>query len=85
MPSEKFHPTYLDQDFEGNDRPIPMLEVAWSSTGEYDKVYVQALRPDADNPLNYYETMAFDLDRKGINRMIRALRRARNAAFGEDE
>lgn len=40
----------------------------------------------SDNlPDSYTAPQFADLDRDGINRLIRALRRARNSAFGSDE
>jgi hypothetical protein len=40
--------------------------------------------PEASAPWSYYSVWA-RLDRHGVNRLVRMLRRARDAAFGADE
>ena len=41
--------------------------------------------PPPDEPISYKYGMYVDLDRTGINTLIRNLRRARDQAFGRDE
>lgn len=82
MPSEKF--------FDGaTGAPRTVVELAWSSTDEYDGVYLTTYTPEKDprDTLEKYTDVhsVIDLDRDDMNRMIRALRRARNAKYGSDE
>lgn len=79
MPVEKFYPSAA---VEGD--PSEVLEVCWSKDEEgegYENVWIIA--SDGNDDIAW--GLAFDLDRSGLNRLIKALRRARNAAFGGDE
>lgn len=79
MPVEKFYPSAA---IEG--QPSEVLEVAWSKDepGEgYENVWIIA--SEGNDGIAW--SMSFDLDRSGLNRLIKALRRARNATFGVDE
>ena len=70
MPAEKFYPHTA---IEG--QPSDHLEIRWG----------------ADNPgVHIIQEVdgigsAWGLDRSGINRLIRSLRRARDATYGSDE
>lgn len=82
MPSEKF--------FDGaTGAPRTVVELAWSSDGEYEGVYLTTYTPDKvakDLGVAYKDVHSvLDLDRDDMNRLIRALRRARNAKYGSDE
>ena len=67
MPSEKF--------FDGAiGAPRTVVELAWSSTDEYDGVY-----------LTTYSQPGSSHGTKVVHSVIRALRRARNAKYGSDE
>lgn len=71
MPSEKFHT---------EDQPV--LEIGWSPNGEYDKVFLTVYE---DTSPRVIVPLVKEMNREDLNRMIRALRRARNATFGTDE
>ncbi len=67
------------------------VEVSWSP-GAY--VQVASVNPDSDltlpgdapgSPEQPFTGWWVTLDREGINRLIRSLRKARDAAFGRDE
>jgi len=70
MPAEKFYPSTA---VEG--QPSDHLEVSWHR--DYPGVFATLIIGGAASGI--------DLDRSGINRMIRALRRARDATYGADE
>lgn len=78
MPSEKF--------FDGPPgAPRTVVELAWSSDGEYEGVYLTTYtQRGASSGLKTIHSV-IDLDRDDMNRLIRALRRARNANYGSDE
>ena len=71
MPSEKY---YTENQ--------PVLEIGWNPTGEYDNVFLTVYE---DTSPRVKVPLVKELDREDLNRMIRALRRARNATFGVDE
>ena len=70
MPKEKFYPQTAVEGTPGD-----LLELVWLR----DKrgVYLAML---VDGSWSF-----IDLDRSGLNRLIRALRRARDQTFGSDE
>jgi hypothetical protein len=70
MPAEKFYPSTT---VEG--QPSDHLEIAWHRD---TPGVVITLEVDGVGA-------AWFMDRSGINRMVRALRRARDASFGADE
>lgn len=78
MPSEKFHNSETAVEGQPNDR----IEIGWSREQEYDGVYVTSVVELEDGPpiVN-----AIPLDRSGLNRMIRTLRKARDQVYGRDE
>ena len=69
--------------------PYPLrVQVGWSAT-EYPTVQVSTVCPAVNLAGQLLEQKNADgfyvhLDRDGINRLIRALRKARDAAFGAD-
>lgn len=70
MPAEKFYPSTA---VEGE--PSDLFEIAWHR--DYPGVYATLRIGDIASGI--------DLDRSGINRLIRTLRRARDATYGSDE
>lgn len=70
MPAEKFYPSTA---VEG--QPSDHLEIAWHR--DYPGVHATLVIGKAASGI--------ELDRSAINRMIRSLRRARDATFGSDE
>lgn len=70
MPADKFYPSAA---IEG--QPSDHLEIAWHR--DYPGVHATLVIGKSASGI--------DLDRSGINRMIRTLRRARDATYGADE
>lgn len=62
--------------------PEPFLQVGWNR-GRSLSVGVLA-GGDSDEPLDNRPQMWVDLERDGVNRLIRMLRKARDQAFGSD-
>lgn len=77
MPAEKFYPPTSTAG-ESSDR----FEVAWHR--DYSGVYLTMILDDG-TPGQPPRSSAVELDRSAINRLIRTLRRARDAAYGADE
>lgn len=78
MPSEKFFQTP-----DVMDGPGGMFEVVWGEGEDEVEIYLYAWQHGKDGrPKNI---RSFAPDRDDLNRMIRALRRARNAKYGSDE
>lgn len=70
MPAEKFYPPTAVEGQDGDH-----LAIAWG--GRSPSVVIDLKVAGLNG--------GFPLDRSGINRMIRALRRARDATYGADE
>lgn len=70
MPAEKFYPQTAVEN-----KPSDMLELAWHR--DYPGVYLTMLVSGTGS--------AIELDRSGLNRLIKALRKARDQTFGADE
>lgn len=91
MPAE--HMFGQQHTIEGDDGPqiVPLVDVRWNREGGYVQIVTRAQRADGgrvadDSPDSHVtDGMYVDLDRAGINRVIRNLRRARDQAFGRDE
>jgi hypothetical protein len=77
----------------GRGNQVPVVDVVWNREGT---VQVVSKVQDADGGrwagdyeqvpyCHFTDGMYIDLDRAGINDLIRKLRRARNQAFGPDE
>jgi len=82
MPKENIRDRY---ELDGHDTVCATAEVTWDR-GK-DHVSVAVIRRGIDGERVKGEGndgMYVRLDRAGVNRMIRALRRARDAAFGPD-
>lgn len=71
MPSEKFYTPGQ-----------PVLEIGWNPDGEYEGVFLTVYE---DTSPRIIVPLVSVLGRRDLNRMIRALRRARNATYGSDE
>ncbi len=76
MPKEVFYPT--DPDHDG---PNPRVEVAWHKSYA-PAVWVTALHTMPDGVV---VPIGIDLDRSGLNRLIKTLRKARDQVHGADE
>ena len=78
MPSEKFF-----QAPDELDGPGGTFEVVWGEGENGVEVYLYAWEPGTNGrPKHVY---SFAPDRDDLNRLIRSLRRARNAKYGADE
>lgn len=74
MPSEKF---YNKHAVEGQ-HPEEMLEVSWGRNGaEWGPTVMATLQVGR-------HVSAISMDRSAVNRLIKALRKARDQTFGED-
>ncbi len=67
----------IPQDRQG------LVQVSWSKEAEY--VQVASFSRDPVTYETMWDGYYADLDRRGINQLIRHLRRARDQAFGGDE
>lgn len=75
MPAEKFYPPTATEG-----RPSDHIEIGWHR--DYDGIHITTVIPrDGDAPI----LTALPLDRSAINRLIRTLRRARDATYGRDQ
>lgn len=73
---------------EPSQNEQPVVEVRWSrEAGDMQIVTkIQGYEfAGPDEELTYHYGMFVNLDRRGINDLIRYLRRARDQAFGKDE
>jgi hypothetical protein len=85
MPKEYVYGETFDQVEDEQ----PVVVVGWSRETEHVQVVTrrkgyEVHGPD-DDPIPVAYGMYVDLDRRGINDLIRYLRRARDQAFGRDE
>lgn len=78
MPKENIYPRCSN----ASDAASPHGVVQWARD-KFVSVGVQA-SGDYDEAVTPRPSLWFDLDREGINLMIRALRKARDQAFGSD-
>jgi len=62
-----------------------ILHVGWNKDAEHVEVAVVNTDIKAEHPNDSRAGWFMQLDREGCNRAIRALRKARDAAFGRDE
>lgn len=82
---------WYDLDDEGNRVPIAeppaqkwfKVSVGWNR--ETGSVQIATVDDEADDPFSRESGLYVNLDRRGINDLIRHLRRARDSAFGRDE
>lgn len=92
MPKEA---VYGEQHQPEGDNPqtnvVPIVEVRWGREGQYVQVVSKATdthdgRAAGDSTETHYtDGYHVDLNRVGINDLIRHLRKARDQAFGRDE
>lgn len=75
MPSEKF---YASTAVEGDDT-APVLDVAWGRPGQVEPSDAGLTPAEPGVYLNGEQ-----FDRRGINRLINVLRRARDRMYGAD-
>ena len=76
MPKETFYP--VDPDHDGPDE---RLEIAWHRE-VYDTVWATMCITREDGVV---VPVAIQLDRSGVNRLIKTLKKARDQTFGADE
>lgn len=78
MPKETINPRHHGT----SDTPLPFAEVAWGRDGGLELVVRKG--GDYDEATTPRPSLRVELDRAGVNRMIRALRKGRDQAFGAD-
>lgn len=76
MPKEITH----DENYGKHDE-YRQIEVRWSRNKYVEVATVDNLEPSTDGAIN---GIFLGLNRDGINRLIRSLRKARDQAFGAD-
>lgn len=80
MPKEVIYDKYGPQ-LISSDPKVFNVNVGWSLGGE-----VQVATVDDAQPMGTVESGLYvTLDRDGINKLIKALRKARDQAYGKDE
>lgn len=91
MPKEKIVNRYYGQfahatDDDGKRVQVPLddsfLKIGWSKEAEHVEV---AILRESDDDETLESRWHMQLDRAGINRLIRTLRQARDDAYGRDE
>ena len=81
MPKEYINNRYFGQDVDGAPIDESAVKVGWSREAEHVEVAViRDYGLGGDGSGDWHAQM----DRAGLNRLIRALRKARDAAFGAD-
>lgn len=91
MPAQQVYGQQSVAEEDNSPQPVPLVDVRWNREGGYVQIVTKAERADggriADDSPDTHVTDGFyvDLDRAGINGVIRNLRRARDQAFGRDE
>lgn len=89
MPKERTDGSLLPYGEEGDGRSI--VEVSWGRETGHVQIVSKVVnrytgeRFTDDEGIHYTDGSYVDLDRRGINDIIRNLRRARDQAFGKDE
>lgn len=78
MPSEKFY-----HESDENRGPGGMFEIVWGDGDDGVEIYLYAYKLREDGRPKDVHSIA--PDRETLNRLIRSLRRARNAKYGTDE
>jgi hypothetical protein len=84
MPKETVYSKYYGRSTP--DHPEPEVTVGWSKESEH--VEMAVLMPEGvPLEVNFPESNGWyaQLDRAGINRLIKILRKARDDAYGRDE
>lgn len=90
MPKEYISGQYVFFENEESEPEQSVVCVKWSrETGDLQIVTrlkeAEVFYSEKDDPMPVRYGWYVDLDRKGINDLIRVLRRARDQAFGRDE
>lgn len=95
MPAEKVYGMQLRPDLpvgEKQEAPgVPIVDVRWNRDAGYVQIVTKETdafggrRVGEDPGVHVTDGFYVDLDRAGINGLIRNLRRARDQAFGRDE
>lgn len=68
-----------------NCRPLNRIKVTWNRLDAGGVVQITTFKDDTTYESEHELPMYVTLDREGINRTIRILRRARDQAYGRDE
>ena len=90
MPKEIINSAYYGQEVtavDGTKHPAEStrFHVGWSKDGNQVEVAVINSLVKSEHPGDTSAGWFMQVDREGCNRAIRALRKARDAAFGRDE
>jgi hypothetical protein len=91
MPRETVFGNQLALDPNDPNPSVPIVDVMWSREAGYIQIVTKLTDPNGGRfthdfeGVHYTDGMHVDLDRAGINTLIRNLRRARDQAFGRDE
>lgn len=77
----------IEDDGEGavSVAPMPMFRVKVGWNRETGDVQIATVNEEAEDIFSAEAGLYVDLDRRGINNLIRILRKARDSAFGRDE
>ena len=71
--------------FPDEDSREPLVELSWQRDLEYVQIATFARHPESKETIGRDDAQFVTLERHGINKMIRVLRKARDQAFGKDE
>lgn len=92
MPKELVEGTQcgcFDQSDPDECIETPVVDVRWDRESGYFQIATRAREAEVptleEHPIPAKYGYYVDLDRRGINQLIRNLRRARDQAFGRDE
>lgn len=96
MPKERIYGSQLPYGTPEDPGPArSVVDVCWSNEAEHVQVVTKCVdsqtgerfdqSPENATLINYTDGFYVDLDRRGINDLIRQLRKARDRAFGRDE
>jgi hypothetical protein len=75
----------VPQEGCSNCRPLNRVKLTWSREDAGGYVQLVTFKDDNSYESEHELPMYVSLDRAGINRLIKHLRRARDQAFGADE
>lgn len=90
MPKEIINSMYYGKEVPAADGSLVRIEpthlhVGWTKDHEHVEIAVINTDIVAEHPSDERQGWFMQLDRAGCNRAIRALRKARDDAFGRDE
>ena len=89
MPKETVYGSSLP--YGEDDQGVSIVEVGWDREAGHMQIATKCVRRTdhgrmtEDEAIHFTDGFYVDLDRRGINDLIRNLRRARDQAFGRDE